>query len=293
MQCIFLFGVTNLAVLALLALVVSLLQTAGPLRFGPGGFGELMAVAAIVGFGGATVSLCLSKWTAKRMMGVRVVGRPRSEPEAWLLATVGQLAAQAGIAMPEVGVFESQDLNAFATGARRDAALIAVSSGLLENMPRAQIRAVLGHEVSHAANGDMVTLALLQGVLNTFVVFVARVIGSLVDRAIFRNDRGDTGAGFLIATMLAQLLLGVGASVIVNWYSRCREFRADHGGATLAGHSSMIGALEMLKVGPTETLPPPMRALGFNTGGSGGMMSLFMSHPTLDARIAALRTSKQ
>jgi heat shock protein HtpX len=179
---------------------------------------------------------------------------------------------------------------AFATGARRNAALVAVSTGLLRGMPRPQAEAVLGHEISHVANGDMVTLALLQGVLNTFVIFLARIIGGIVDRAIFRNDREESGVGFFVATMIAQIVLGIFASIIVSWYSRRREFRADRGGADLAGTGSMIGALEMLKRSHGEPMPPQMQAFGINAGESGGFMRLFMSHPPLEARIAALRS---
>jgi heat shock protein HtpX len=289
MKRIFLFLVTNLAVLALLSLVLFVAQWGLGIRFAPGGTTLLLAVAAVSGIGGAFISLGLSKWSAKRMMGVRVISQPRSESETWLVGTVGRLAAMAKIARPEVGIFDSEDINAFATGARRNAALVAVSSGLLRAMPRAHIEAVLAHEISHVANGDMVTLALLQGVLNTFVIFLARVIGSLVDRAIFRNDRGDAGIGCVAATLMAQALLGMLAGVLVNAYSRRREFRADRGGATLAGAASMIGALESLKRGLHEPLPPTMQAFGINTGTGSAFARLFMSHPPLDARIAALR----
>jgi heat shock protein HtpX len=203
---------------------------------------------------------------------------------------VQRLAAAAGIGMPEVGIFEAEEMNAFATGARRNAALVAVSSGLLRSLSRPQAEAVLGHEISHVANGDMVTLALLQGVLNTFVIFVARLIGSVVDRALFKNDRGESGIGFFLTTMVAQLVLGIFASLIVSWYSRQREFRADRGGANLAGVGSMVGALEALKRSHGEPLPPAMQAFGINTGGAGGFMQLFMTHPPLDVRIAALRS---
>ncbi len=181
-------------------------------------------------------------------------------------------------------------MNAFATGARRNAALVAVSTGLLRGMPRPQVEAVLGHEISHVANGDMVTLALLQGVLNTFVIFLARIVGGIVDKAIFKNDREESGIGFFVATMIAQIVLGIFASMVVSWYSRRREFRADRGGADLAGTGSMIGALEMLKRSHGEPMPPQMQAFGINTGETGGFMRLFMSHPPLEARIAALRS---
>jgi heat shock protein HtpX len=289
MKRIFLFIVTNLAVLALLGVVVFIIEGVFGVRLGQGGAGGLLIFAAVFGFGGALISLALSKWTAKRMMGVRVIVQAQSDTEAWLLGTVAGLAARAGIAMPEVGIFDAEEMNAFATGARRNAALVAVSTGLLRGMTRPHAEAVLGHEISHVANGDMVTLALLQGVLNTFVIFLARIIGGIVDRAIFRNDREGSGIGFFVATMAAQIVLGIFASIIVSWYSRRREFRADRGGADLAGTGSMIGALEMLKRSHGTPMPPQMQAFGINTGESGGLMRLFMSHPPLEARIAALR----
>jgi heat shock protein HtpX len=290
MKRIFLFIVTNLAVLALLGLVVFIIEGVFGIRLGRGGTGGLLVFAAIFGFGGALISLALSKWTAKRMLGVRVIVQPQSDSEGWLLRTVARLAAQAGIATPEVGIFDAEEMNAFATGARRNAALVAVSTGLLRGMPRPQVEAVLGHEVSHVANGDMVTLTLLQGVLNTFVIFLARIVGGIVDRAIFRNDREESGIGFFVATMIAQIILGIFASIIVSWYSRRREFRADRGGADLAGTGSMIGALELLRRSHGEPMPPQMQAFGINTGETGGFMRLFMSHPPLEARIAALRS---
>jgi heat shock protein HtpX len=291
MKRIFLFVVTNLAVLALLSLVVFIVEQAFGVRLAGGGLGGLLVFAAIFGFGGALISLALSKWTAKRMMGVRVITVPQSEVEQWLVGTVKRLADQAQIGMPEVGIFDADEMNAFATGARRNAALVAVSSGLLRSMSRAQVEAVLGHEVTHVANGDMVTLALLQGVLNTFVIFLARIIGGIVDRALFKNEREESGIGFFLTTMVAQIVLGIVASMIVSWYSRRREFRADRGGANLAGTGSMISALQVLKQSHGEPMPPQMQAFGINTGGTGGFMRLFMSHPPLDERIAALQSS--
>ncbi len=288
MKRIFLFIVTNLAVLALLSIVIFIIERVFGVRLPQGGLGGLLVFAALCGFGGALISLALSKWTAKHLMGVRVIGTPQSEIEIWLVSTVQRLAEQVGVGMPEVGIFDSDDMNAFATGARRNAALVAVSSGLLRGMSRAQAEAVLGHEISHVANGDMVTLALLQGVLNTFVIFLARIIGGLVDRALFRNDRGESGIGFFLTTMIAQLVLGIAASIIVNWYSRRREFRADRGGANLAGTGSMIGALEALKRAQGAQMPPQLQAFGINTSAGEGFMRLFMSHPPLDERIAAL-----
>jgi heat shock protein HtpX len=290
MKRIFLFIVTNLAVLALLSAVIFIIEQVFGIRLARGGLGGLLAFAAIFGFGGALISLALSKWTAKRMMGVRLIVTPQSESESWLVATVKRLADRSGIACPEVGIFEAEEMNAFATGARRNSALVAVSSGLLRSMSRGQVEAVVGHEISHVANGDMVTLALLQGVLNTFVIFLARLIGSFVDRALFKNDRGESGIGFFLTTMVAQVVLGIFASMIVSWYSRRREFRADRGGADLAGTGRMIEALQVLKRSQGEPMPPQMQAFGINTGAAGGFMRLFMSHPPLDARIAALQT---
>ncbi len=291
MKRIFLFIVTNLAVLALLSAVIFVIEQVFGLRLPQGGLGGLLVFAAVFGFGGALISLALSKWTAKHMMGVRVINQPQSESETWLVATVERLAAQAGIGRPEIGIFDAEEMNAFATGARRNASLVAVSTGLLRSMSRAQAEAVLGHEITHVANGDMVTLALLQGVLNTFVIFLARIIGGIVDRALLKNDREESGIGFFVTTMVAQLVLGILASIIVNWYSRQREFRADRGGADLAGTGNMIGALEVLKGSHGEPMPPQMRAFGINGGRSSGFAQLFMSHPPLDERIAALRAS--
>jgi heat shock protein HtpX len=291
MKRIFLFVVTNLAVLALLSVVIFIIERVFGVHLEGGGLGGLLVFAAVFGFGGALISLALSKWTAKRMMGVHVITAPQSDVETWLLATVKRLADQAHIGMPEVGIFDAAEMNAFATGARRNAALVAVSTGLLRSMSRSQIEAVLGHEITHVSNGDMVTLALLQGVLNTFVIFLARIIGSFVDRALFKNEREQSGIGFFLTTMVAQIVLGIFASMIVSWYSRRREFRADRGGADLAGTGSMIAALEALKRSQGEPMPPQMQAFGINTGGGSGFMRLFMSHPPLDERIAALQSS--
>ena len=290
MKRIVLFVATNLAVVALLTLVVFIVQQVFGVRLGGSGHGGLLAFAAIFGFGGALISLALSKWTAKRLMGVRVIEAPQSDLEAWLLATVKRLAAQVHIAVPEVGMFDAEEMNAFATGARRNAALVAVSTGLLRNMSRPQVEAVLGHEISHIANGDMVTLAMLQGVLNTFVIFLARLIGSIVDKVLFKNEREGSGLGFFVTTMVAQFLLGIFASMIVSWYSRRREFRADRGGADLTGAPNMIGALLALKSSQGGPLPSQLQAFGINSGATHGFVRLFMSHPPLDERIAALKT---
>ncbi len=293
MKRIVLFILTNLAVLALLSVVLSLLEAFFGVRFSAGGYGGLLVTAAVFGFGGALVSLAISKWTAKRMMGVQVIEQPRTEQENWLVNTVSRFAQQAGIGMPEVGVFDSPDMNAFATGARRDAALVAVSTGLLSGMNRPQAEAVIGHEITHVANGDMVTLTLIQGVVNTFVIFLSRIIGSFVDRAVFRNDREGAGIGYFLTTMVAQLVLGIFASMIVMWFSRWREFRADAGGAGLSGRQNMISALEALKRvhEPDDAVPEQMKAFAINAGRGSGLARLFMSHPPLDERIAALRAA--
>jgi heat shock protein HtpX len=289
MKRIFLFVVTNLAVLALLSLVLFVLQGVFGVHLGNGGLGGLLGLAAIFGFGGALISLAMSKWTAKRLMGVRVIVQPQTTDENWLVGTVSRLASQAGIGMPEVGVFESPDMNAFATGARRNAALVAVSTGLLQSMSRTQVEAVLGHEITHVANGDMVTLTLIQGVVNTFVIFLSRIVGQIVDRAISGNDRQGGGIGYFLSTLVAQVVLGILASMIVMWFSRHREFRADRGGAKLAGTGSMVSALEALKRAHDAPVPEQMAAFGIKSGAVSGFQRLFMSHPPLDERIAALR----
>src|SRR5580700_6994511 len=292
MKRVFLFIVTNLAVLVLLSIVIFVIERVFGVHLAGGGLGGLLVFAAVFGFGGALISLALSKWTAKRMMGVHVITAPQSDSEAWLIATIKRLADQVQVGMPEVGIFDADDMNAFATGARRNAALVAVSSGLLRSMSRSQVEAVLGHEITHVANGDMVTLALLQGVLNTFVIFLARIIGSLIDRTLFKNDREESGIGYFLTTMVAQIVLGILASMIVSWYSRRREFQADRGGADLAGTGSMIGALQALKRSQGEPMPQQMQAFGINTGSANGFMRLFMSHPPLDERIAALQSQE-
>ncbi|HEX4152557.1 MAG TPA: protease HtpX [Steroidobacteraceae bacterium] len=291
MKRVLLFIVTNLAVLALLSVVLFVIERVFGVRLPQGSLGELLVFAAIFGFGGALISLALSKWTAKNMMGVRLIQAPQSDIERWLMSTVARLAGQVRIGMPEVGIFDAEEMNAFATGARRDASLVAVSSGLLRGMSPQQAEAVLGHEISHVANGDMVTLALLQGVLNTFVIFLARIIGGLVDRAVFRSDREESGIGYFLTTMIAQIVLGILASMIVCWYSRQREFRADRGGAQLTGTAHMIAALEALKASHGQPMPPQMQAFGINTGSDTGFWHLFASHPPLDQRIAALRAA--
>jgi heat shock protein HtpX len=290
MKRIALLIATNLAVLVLLSAVVEIFGIDNYLTAQGLNYESLLILSAVIGFGGAFVSLAISKWTAKRMMGVRVIAQPASESEQWLVATVRSHAEKAGIGMPEVGVFDSPEPNAFATGARKDAALVAVSTGLLRSMRRDEVEAVLGHEVAHVANGDMVTLTLIQGVLNTFVFFLARVIGSIVDGFLRGNsqERGP-GIGYFLIVMFAQVVLGIGASMIVAWFSRRREFRADSGGAYLAGTGAMIGALEALKRAHSPSrMPGQLQAFGINGNLAQGLRQLFMSHPPLDERIAAL-----
>ena len=289
MKRVLLFLVTNLAIVVLLGIVLRLLGVESILdQSGTGlNLGSLLIFAAVFGFAGSFISLAISKWSAKRMMGVRVITQPANSTESWLVNTVRNQAQQAGIGMPEVGVFDSPEPNAFATGARRDSALVAVSTGLLQSMSQQEAEAVLGHEVSHVANGDMVTLALIQGVVNTFVIFLARVIGHTVDRVVFRNEQGH-GPAFWITTIVAELVLGLLATIIVMWFSRQREFRADAGGARLAGRQQMIGALERLQQRHAGPLPDKMAAVGIAGGAGNGLKRLFMSHPPLEERIAAL-----
>lgn len=288
MKRIFLLVVTNLAVMLVLSVAAQLLGIDRYLAQNGQNLTGLLIVAAFFGFGGAFISLAMSKWMAKRSMGVRVITAPANQDEQWLVNTVKAQAQQAGIGMPEVGIFDSPQPNAFATGARKDAALVAVSTGLLRNMRRNEVEAVLGHEVAHVANGDMVTLTLIQGVVNTFVFFLSRVIGDLVDKAILRNERGR-GIGYFVTVMAAQFVLGILASMIVMWFSRQREFRADQGGARAAGTGNMIAALERLKSASNAPLPAQMAAFGVQGGAGAGLKRLFMSHPPLEERIAALQ----
>jgi len=290
MKRILLFVATNLAVLVVLSIVAQLLGIDRYLAAHGQNMGGLLIVAAFFGFGGALISLGLSKWMAKRAMGVQVITSPKSADEEWLVRTVKAQAEQAGIGMPEVGVFDSPQPNAFATGARRDHALVAVSSGLLRSMRRNEVEAVLGHEIAHVANGDMVTLTLIQGVTNTFVFFLSRVIGQIVDSALQKgDDRRGSGIGYFVTVIVAQIVLGILASMIVMWFSRQREFRADRGGARAAGTGNMIAALERLKAASNEPLPSQLAAFGIKGGGGTGLARLFMSHPPLEERIAALR----
>lgn len=283
---IILYLATNLAVLVLLGIVMSVLgidtaQTSGLLFF-----------AALFGVGGSFLSLAMSKWIAKRSTKARVIEEPQNQTEKWLLETVHRQAELAGIGMPEVAIFDAREMNAFATGMKRNDALVAVSAGLLQNMERGEVEAVLAHEISHVANGDMVTLALIQGVLNTFVIFLSRLAAGLID-SVLRSDRNGGGLGFLGymgVTIVLELVLGLFASIIVMWFSRKREFKADSGAASLAGRQKMIDALRRLQANHEPSkLPDQMAAFGIRPK-EGGLASLFRSHPPLEARIAALQS---
>lgn len=291
MKRIFLFLVTNIAILVVLSVAVSVLGLEVYLEQGGLNYQSLLIFAAIFGMGGSFISLLMSKMTAKRFSGARVVEQPANELERWYLETVRRQAEAAGIGVPEAAIFDSPQVNAFATGARRDDALVAVSTGLLHAMDRKEAEAVIGHEISHVANGDMVTLALIQGVVNTFVMFFSRIIGQVIDRAVFKNDQGH-GPGFWITTIIAQMVLGILATMIVMYFSRQREFRADAGGARLAGRDNMISSLEKLKRA-TEQPPLPDQLIAFGISGhfGQGFRRLFRSHPPLDERIQALKES--
>jgi heat shock protein HtpX len=289
MKRVLLFLATNLAIVLVLSVVAQILGVDRYLAARGAQFSQLLVVAALFGFGGAFISLAISKWMAKTAMGVQVIEQPRTATEQWLVSTVRRQAQAAGIGMPEVGIFQSPEPNAFATGARRDASLVAVSTGLLERMNQNEVEAVLGHEISHVANGDMVTLTLIQGVVNTFVIFLSRVLGDIVDRTLFgrRDDARGNGPAYFILVIVFQLVLGFLANLIVLWFSRYREFRADRGGATLSGRENMIAALERLKAAH-EPLPKQFAAFGI-AGDKPNLAKLFMSHPPLEERIAALR----
>lgn len=294
MKRVFLFVVTNLAIVLVLSLVLSLLGVGRLLDEQGVGLDlyNLVVFAAVFGFGGSLISLAISKWTAKRLTGARTIETPRGELETWLVQTVRRQAAEAGIGMPEVAIYDSPDVNAFATGARRNSALVAVSTGLLRQMTRDEAEAVLGHEVSHVANGDMVTLALIQGVVNTFVIVASRVVGHLVDRVVFKTEKGH-GPAFYLTSVVTQLVFGILASVIVFWFSRQREFRADAGGARLASREQMVAALERLRRTATQPhLPDQMAAFGISGTVGRGFKRLFMTHPPLEERIAALRQGR-
>jgi len=288
MKRIALFLATNLAIVLVLSVTMRMLGVEPYLNANGLNLTSLLIFAAVMGFGGSFISLAISKWSVKKSMGVHVIDAPSSSTEIWLVETVRKYSTEAGIKMPEVGVFDSPEVNAFATGMSKNSSLIAVSTGLLQQMTRKEAEAVLGHEVAHAANGDMVTLALIQGVVNTFVMFLSRVIGHLVDRVVFKTESGH-GPAFFVTMIVAELVLGVLASIIVMWFSRQREFRADHGGATLAGRGAMIAALERLSSLHPQALPDKMAAFGIAAGGASGIKRLFMTHPPLEERIAALK----
>ena len=289
MKRIALFLLTNLAVLLVLSVIARVTGLDRWLAVHGGDLSGLLVMAAVFGFGGSLISLAMSKWMAKRAMGVRVIDKPANAEEQWLLSTVQALATQARIGMPEVGIFDSPQPNAFATGARRDAALVAVSTGLLRGMSRSEVEAVVGHEITHVANGDMVTLTLIQGVVNTFVIFLSRVVGTIVDRAMSRDGESRGGIGYFVTVMVTQIVFGILANLIVMAFSRHREFRADAGGAQLAGRNNMIAALERLKRAHAASLPTQMAAFGISGGLASGIGRLFMSHPPLEERIAALQ----
>ena len=288
-----LFLLTNLAIVLVASITLSLLGFEGYLASNGVdlNLSSLLVFCFVFGMAGSVVSLLLSKTMAKMGTGTQIIESPRNADEQWLVATVAELAKDAGIGMPEVGIFKSQTSNAFATGWDRNNALVAVSTGLLSRFSRDEAHAVMAHEIGHVANGDMITLALIQGVVNTFVMFFSRVIGHTIDRAVFKTERGH-GPAFYITTFVAEIILGILASIIVFWFSRQREFRADQAGAQLAGAPAMIGALERLRAeqGTPSELPDSMVAFGIRTGGN-TMMRLFMTHPPLEERIAALKAA--
>ncbi|GAB5450651.1 MAG: protease HtpX [Halioglobus sp.] len=289
---ILLFLATNIAVLVLVSIVFNLLGLEGILAANGVDLnhGSLLIFCGVFGMGGAMISLLLSKWMAKRATGTALIEQPRNRDEQWLVDTVRELAEEAGIGMPEVGIFPSETANAFATGWNKNDALVAVSAGLLQRFRPEEVRAVMAHEIGHVANGDMVTLALIQGVVNTFVMFFARIIGHTVDRVIFKTERGY-GIGYFVVTIVAEIVLGILASMIVAWFSRWREYRADHAGASLASPGAMIAALQRLQMEQNQhqDLPGQLTAFGISEGMKQGLMSLLASHPPLDDRIRALQ----
>ncbi|MEJ2601936.1 MAG: protease HtpX [Gammaproteobacteria bacterium] len=293
MKRILLFVATNVAVLAVITIVFRVLGLENIISETGGlNLTSLLVFSAVIGFGGSLISLAISKKVAIMTTGAKVIGQPASAVESWLVNTVQAQATRAGIGMPDVAVYDAPEVNAFATGMSRNKALVAVSSGLLSKMDRTEAEAVLAHEVSHIANGDMVTMTLLQGVLNTFVIFLSRVVGFFVDRVVFRNEHG-AGIGFFLTSLVAQILFGILATIIVHWFSRRREFRADAGGADLAGRAKMIAALEKLRATyePSE-LPRQLSAFGISGLGAEGLRKLFMTHPPLQDRIAALKEAR-
>jgi heat shock protein HtpX len=295
MKRIFLFLATNFAIIIVLSITLRLLGVESILdeQGVDLNLNALLVFAAVFGFGGSFISLAISKWTAKRFTGAQVIEQARTPTEQWLINTVKQQAQRSNIGMPEVAIYDAPEPNAFATGMKRNNALVAVSTGLLNSMTQEEVEAVLAHEISHVANGDMITLALIQGVINTFVIFLSRVIGHVVDRAVFKVERGH-GPAYWITVIVAEIVLAILASIIVMWFSRQREFRADAGSARLVGRDKMIAALQRLQAGPAgEGLPDQMAAFGISGKRNGGFKRLFMSHPPLEERIEALRNSQQ
>ena len=291
MKRIFYFLVTNLAIVLVLSITMRLLGVEPFLNANGLNLNSLLIFAAVMGFGGAFISLAISKWSAKQMSGAVTIETPKTPDEIWLMNIVKKQSQAVGIQMPEVAIFNSPAVNAFATGMSRNSSLIAVSSGLLEMMTKDEAEAVIGHEISHIANGDMVTLTLIQGVVNTFVLFFSRVIGYTVDKVVFKTRQG-TGPAFFITMIISELLLGVLASIVVMWFSRQREYRADFGGGQLAGKQKMIAALQRLKTQyETSALPKSIAALGISGEQGIGLKELFSTHPSLDDRIARLQQS--
>ncbi|MEE2915384.1 MAG: protease HtpX [Pseudomonadota bacterium] len=292
MTRVFLFLATNFAIMLLIGVVFQILGLEGILASNGVDLNltALLVMSAVIGFGGAFISLALSKWSAKRGMRVHIIEHPDSQTEQWLVDTVRKQSNQANIGMPEVGIFQSDSINAFATGMSRNNALVAVSTGLLEGMNADEAEAVLGHEIAHVANGDMLTMGLLQGVVNTFVIFLSRIIGFFVDRVLLKNERG-LGIGYFVSSIVAQIFLSAFATIVVMWFSRKREFRADEGGAALAGRDKMIRALKRLQGDTAEDLPGEFAAFGINGGAPTGFRALFLSHPPLETRIASLEAT--
>lgn len=296
MKRVVLFLLTNLAILVVLGIVVNLLGANRFLSSSGINLPTLFVFAAVFGMGGSFISLAMSKWIAKKSTGAQVIEQPRGATEQWLVQTVRRHADRAVIGMPEVAIYNSSTPNAFATGASRNNALVAVSTGLLQSMNQDEVDAVLGHEISHVANGDMITLTLIQGVVNTFVIFFARIVGFMVDRALSSGNSGEyrgPGIGYWVTSILAEIVFGALASIIVLWFSRQREFRADAGGAELAGRQKMIGALRRLQqMGRPSQLPSEMQAFGISGGAAEGLRKLFMTHPPIEERIAALQAQR-
>ncbi len=295
MMRMILLAITNFAVMAVLFVTMNILAKLFGINLSHNSMSGIMVMSLVFGFGGSFVSLLMSKWMAKRSMGVEVIENPRTAQERWLVETVRRLAEKVGIGMPEVGIFYSPEPNAFATGANKNAALVAVSQGLLQTMTADEVEAVLGHEIGHVANGDMVTQTLLQGVVNTFVTFFAYLIGIFIDNLLRGDSEENRGPGFgyYIGSSIAQVLLGFLATMIVMWFSRWREFRADHAGAELAGRQKMINALRSLQRGhAVQDLPGEMAAFGIAGGMGDGLKRLFLTHPPLEERIAALESAR-